>query len=128
MSLFDLSDRTPTQSDRLSLGEGYNAALGDSRAFGYDPERRLALLPMTCYVTGNAKGGNPGNEAIGIRVSEAGTLSLVGRLALGPQTQIDRVLHEATQVYAVSRAGVTAAGADDLSRTGSLDFPGRPTR
>ncbi len=129
VSLFDLSDRSrPTQSDRLSLGEGYSPALYDSRAFGYDPERRLALLPMTSYDAGSAKSVNPDNEAIGIRVSEAGTLSLVGRLALDPQTQIDRVLHDDTQVYAVSRAGVTAAGADDLSRTGSVDFPGGPTR
>ena len=119
VSLFDLSDRgRPTQLDRLRLGAGDSPALADSRAFGYDPDRRLALLPLSSYDTNTGR-----NDAVGVRVTAEGKLELAGRLALGPEVQVERVLHDRDHIYAVTRAGVVAASADDLARTGSVHFP-----
>jgi uncharacterized secreted protein with C-terminal beta-propeller domain len=119
VSLFDLSDLSRSvQLDRLPLGTGHSLALEDSRAFGYDPERRLALLPVSTYdeVTGR-------NEAVGVRVSADGSLERAGRLALGPDVQVERVLHDRDHIYAVTRTGVVAARAGDFTRTGSVAFP-----
>jgi uncharacterized secreted protein with C-terminal beta-propeller domain len=119
VSLFDLSDLSrPVQLDRLPLGTGHSLALEDSRAFGYDPERRLALLPVSTYdeVTGR-------NEAVGVRVGANGSLERAGRLALGPDVQVERVLHDRDNIYAVARTGVVAARAGDFARTGSVAFP-----
>ena len=123
VSLFDLSDRSrPVQLDRLSLGTGHSLAMDDSRAFGYDPQRRLALMPLSTYdMSVNSRGGG-GNEAVGIRVTESGKLEPAGRLRLGPLVQVERVLHDSTSVYAVSRSGVVAGRMGDLGRTGSVDF------
>lgn len=118
VSLFDLSDRRkPMQLDRLSLGEASSPALEDSRAFGYDPDRRLALLPLATYDTRTGR-----NEAVGVRVTSAGTLEPVGRLTVGPLAQVERVLHDRDHVYAVTRMGMVAGSADDLGRTGSVNF------
>lgn len=67
-------------------------------------------------------GGGGSNDAVGIRVTEDGALERAGRLRLGPQVQVERVLHDSTSVYAVSRTGVVAGRAGDLARTGSVDF------
>jgi len=47
-------------------------------------------------------------------------LEPVGRLAVGPLAQVERVLHD--HVYAVTRMGMVAGSADDLGRTGSVNF------
>ena len=50
VSVFDISDLTrPTLRDRLPLGQGWSPALDDSRAFGYDPQRRQATFAFTGY-------------------------------------------------------------------------------
>ena len=49
-SVFDISDlRNPALVDRLRLGNGYTPALEDSRAFTYDPGRRLATFAFNAY-------------------------------------------------------------------------------
>ena len=117
VSVFDLSDLSaPVQLDRLPLGTGHSAALEDSRAFGYDPARRLALLPY-----GEWSGG-PTSSAIGVRVAEDGSLSEAGRLSLRSQVPPSRVLHDAERVYAVTEHGVVAGSASDLQRTGAVSF------
>jgi uncharacterized secreted protein with C-terminal beta-propeller domain len=119
VSLFDLSDRsTPVQLDRLSLGRRTTPASQDSRAFGYDPTRRLALLPLS----EDGSGTGTTSSAVGIRVSESGTLEEVGRLDTPSPAQAERVLFDSEHVYAVSRSGVTAGTAADLARTGSAAF------
>ena len=123
VSLFDLSDRSkPVQLDRMSLGQGHSLAMDDSRAFGYDPQRRLALLPLSTYDMSSDGRSGGSNDAVGIRVTEDGALEPAGRLRLGPQVQVERVLHDSTSVYAVSRTGVVAGRVGDLGRTGSVDF------
>ncbi len=119
VSLFDLSDRSkPVQLDRLPLGRSATPASQDSRAFGYDPARRLALLPLT--ENDSATGST--SSALGIRVTEQGTLEEVGRLDTSSSAQAERVLFDAEHVYAVSRRGVTAGTAADLERTGAVAF------
>ncbi|MDQ3502364.1 MAG: beta-propeller domain-containing protein, partial [Actinomycetota bacterium] len=119
VSLFDLSDLSrPVQLDRLPLGTGHSLALEDSRAFGYDPERRLALLPVSTYDEGTGR-----NEAVGVRVGADGSLERAGGLALGPDVQVERVLHDRDHIYALTRTGVVAARAGDFTRTGSVALP-----
>jgi hypothetical protein len=117
LSLFDVSDLgRPTQLDRLPLGRAWTPASDDSRAFTYDPGARLALLPLL------REDGGAG-EALGVRVTERGTLEEVGRLAVGPRSgEVERVLSDGRTVYAVSRTGLDAGDASDLSRTGSAVF------
>jgi len=117
LSLFDLSDLSrPAQLDRLPLGRAWTPASGDSRAFAYDPASRLALLPLL-----REDGGR--SHALGVRVSERGTLEEVGRLTAGPSsTEVERVLSDGRTVYAVSRTGLVAGDAADLSRTGAVTF------
>ena len=118
VSLFDLSDRArPVQLDRMSLGRSTTPASQDSRAFGYDPDRRLALIPLSA----DSDTGS-GQEALGIRVTQAGTLEEAGRLAAGSSAQVERVLFDDEHVYAVSRRGVTAGTSPDLERTGAAAF------
>ncbi|MDP3712532.1 MAG: beta-propeller domain-containing protein [Mycobacteriales bacterium] len=117
LSVFDLSDRSaPRQVDRLSLGEGWSQALDDSRAFGYDPQRRLALLPFMQYRDQQA-------SALGVRIGADGTLTEAGRLEVHPSTPTTRVLHDADRVYAVSESGIAAGRSTDLDRTGAVTFP-----
>jgi len=117
LSLFDLSDLSrPAQLDRLPLGRAWTPASDDSRAFAYDPASRLALLPLL-----REDGGR--SHALGVRVTEQGTLEEVGRLTAGPgSTDVERVLSDGRTVYAVSRTGLVAGDAGDLSRTGAVTF------
>ena len=120
VSLFDLSDLSrPTQVARLQLGQVWSTALGDSRAFGWDPSTRTALLSLQDW-SGRALGG-----VVGIRVQDRGLVE-VGRLAPGrPQLDappVERVLNDGTHLYAVSRSGVQAATLGGLSSTGVLGF------
>ena len=119
VSLFDLSDRSrPTQVDRLQLGQVWSAALHDSRAFGYDAGTRTALMSVQPW-------SRPGAAVVGVRV-QGRQLVEAGRLESGPlrldAAPADRVLHDGTHLYAVSRGGVQAAGLTDLTSTGQLDF------
>lgn len=117
VSLFDLSDRSkPIQVDRLSLGQGWSPAGDDSRAFGYDTERRMALLPFTKW------DNRPEQAALGIRVTPDGTLEEVGRMQLLPDYQTERVLHDGERLYAVTQRGVAAGDLDDFERLGAVDF------
>lgn len=117
-SLFDLSDLSaPLQTSRLQLGaEAYSEALQDSRAFTYDPERRLALLPVQTF-----DGTTGRNEVVGIRVGEDGLLTEAGRLEVPADTWLRRVLVSGDVLQAVAETGVVAA-TEDLVRTGGLDF------
>lgn len=111
-SLFDIRDlAAPTQVSRLQLGDASSDALGDSRAFGYDPARRLAVLPLFDQ--------NGGSSALGITVGEDGVLREAGRLAV-PDGGAQRVLADGAHVYAVGDGGVVAGTAQDLRRTGSV--------
>ena len=116
VSLFDLSDRTkPMQVDRLPLGQGWTPAADESRAFGYDVERKTALLPLSVW---DGRGSWFG--ALGVRV-EGKTLVEAGRMEVHA-AQPERVLHDADRIYAVSQLGVVAGDPDRFTRTGSLSF------
>jgi uncharacterized secreted protein with C-terminal beta-propeller domain len=116
VSLFDVSDRSkPTQVDRLSLGQGWTPAGDDSRAFGYDPERRLALLPVSIWDR------TPTSYALGIRV-EGRTLVEAGRMPVRTDHPLERVLHDEQRLYGVSRRGVVAGDLTSFERTGGVDF------
>ena len=120
VSLFDLADRSrPTQVDRLQLGQVWSEALHDSRAFGYDAGTGTALLSVQSW-DGAAPGG-----VLGIRVQDRGLVP-AGRLPSGPPqlggAPVQRVLHDGTHLYAVSRSGVQAAALLGLTATGSVDF------
>lgn len=157
LSTFRISDPSaPTQVDRLSLGPAWSPASDDSRAFGYDPVSRLAVLPFQAQPEfggevpmpepvpvedgASTSGGSTGSagddvvtiqpapdarpyqqpawQALGVRVSADGQLTEAGRLAVGAQEQLTRVLRDAGHVYAVSDRAVTAGRATDLGRTG----------
>ena len=120
VSLFDVSDRSrPTQVDRLPLGQGWTPASDDSRAFGYDPQRQIALLPFSTW------DGRPASAALGIRV-DGRRLVEAGRMEVLPDAPAERVLHDEDRLYAVSRRGVVSAGLGDFSRTGAVDFAREP--
>jgi uncharacterized secreted protein with C-terminal beta-propeller domain len=117
LSTFDLSDRArPRQVDRLSLGQGWSQALQESRAFGYDPVRRTAVLPFQVYDR------TASSFALGVRVGEDGTLTEAGRLEIAQNQWAERVLRDAERVYAVNGQGIAAGDADDLQRTGNLSW------
>ncbi len=117
LSLFDLSDpAAPTQLDRLSLGEGWSPAAEDSRAFGYDVERRLAVLPFMSWSAGTGA-----STALGVRV-DGDRLVEAGRLAVGPATGVERVLLGGEVAYAVTWRGVVAMDPASMRRTGSAAF------
>ena len=120
VSLFDLSDLSaPVQLDRLSLGEGYTPAGDDSRAFGFDVASSTALLPFTRWTATGAT-----SSALAIAVGDDGTLSLSGRLDVAADSgmSVDRVLHDAAGVYAVTAEGLVAATSGALAPTGMLTF------
>jgi hypothetical protein len=121
VSVFDVSDASsPRQVDRLRLGPGWSPALDDSRAFTYDPDRRLAAIPFFGYDPAGLEGERP--SALGVRVGPDGTLTEAGRLELDPGSWTARVLVDDTSAYAVSDAGVVAGDAATMARTGSVDF------
>jgi len=120
--LFDLSDRTrPRSTDvlRLSGRDAWTPVADDSRAFAYDADRRLALLPV-----GSWDGGGSSNAAVGVRVSADGSLREVGRLSVVGGESVQRVLTRDGVVYAVTALGIVAGRADTLARTGVVAFPG----
>ena len=82
VSVFDVSDLTqPALRDRLPLGQGWSAALDDSRAFGYDPQRRQAMFAFTGYDQ-SIVASTEQSSALGVTVSADGQLSLAGQLDL----------------------------------------------
>jgi len=122
VSVFDISDpSSPRQVDRLSLGPGWSPALDDSRAFSYDPPRRMVTFPFTSYTNI----GGESSDALGIAVGRDGTLREVGRLDLGPQAWAARVFFSGDLVLAVSDTGVVAGDVATMTRTGSVSF-GQP--
>jgi hypothetical protein len=124
LSLFDLTDLSrPTQVDRLSLGQGWSPAADDSRAFGYDPARRLAALPFSTY---DDRTGTSGSSALGVRVTEDFRLVEAGRLPVDGTTSVERVLLAGDVLYAVTHQGLVAADPSSLARTGSAAFAGVP--
>ena len=98
------------------------AALDDSRAFGYDPERRLATFPFTSYDPSGGGQERPG--AVGVSVAEDGTLRLAGRLDTAAGSWPQRVLSDGDRVYAVTDNAVVAGDASTMARTGELTFGG----
>jgi uncharacterized secreted protein with C-terminal beta-propeller domain len=123
VSVFDVSDLShPVLRDRLRLGDGWSAALDDSRAFGYDPGRRLATFPFTSYDPSGA--GRERSGALGVSVAEDGTLSLAGRLDTAAGSWPQRVLSDGERVYAVTDSDVVAGDASTMARTGELTLGG----
>jgi uncharacterized secreted protein with C-terminal beta-propeller domain len=121
VSVFDISDLSkPTQVDRLRLGHGYTPALDDSRAFTYDPERRLATFAFNSYDP-TSKVGEV-STALGIAVEEDGKLREAGRMQIQPGAWSARVLVDNDHLYAVGEGGVVAGDADTMKRTGSIRF------
>jgi uncharacterized secreted protein with C-terminal beta-propeller domain len=121
VSIFDISDASdPRQVDRLSLGPGWSAALEDSRAFTYDPRRRMAAFTFTGYDAVSPDGEQA--TALAVRVGPDGSLSEVGRLALDRGTWAARVLLDESTAYAVSETGVVTGDAATMTRTGSIAF------
>jgi hypothetical protein len=121
-SVFDISDpSTPTQVSRVALGAGWSPALDDSRAFTYDPARRLAVFAFSTY----GAAGDTSTGALGLSVSEDGTVTEVGRLEVHPSTPPDRVLVDADRIYAVSDHGVATGDPATMTRTGAVDLAGQ---
>ena len=121
MSVFDISDLTrPALRDRLTLGQGWSAALDDSRAFGYDPQRRQAMFAFTGYDPDISDLEQ--SSALGVTVSTDGHLSLAGQLDLAGGTWPQRVLTDGDRVFAVADDGIVAGDAATMTRTGDLDF------
>ena len=117
----DISDLSnPEQVDRLRLGNGYSPALDDSRAFTYDPDRRLATFAFAGWDATKVEGET--SSAVGITVGDDGQLREAGRMAIDPGAWSARVLLDDDNVYAVGEAGVVAGDADTMQRTGSVDF------
>ena len=124
VSTFDISDPTaPRQVDRKQLGAGWSPALDDSRAFGYDPDRRLATLP---YIGYDEQTYIERPEVLGLTVGEDGVLGLTGRVAIGPaggpEGYSARVLHGDGVLYAVTSGGVVTVDPATMARLGSLTF------
>jgi uncharacterized secreted protein with C-terminal beta-propeller domain len=123
-SVFDISDLSrPALVDRLRLGNGYTPALDDSRAFTYDPDRRLATFAFSAYDLSPTSKGGEISSALGITVDEDGQLHEAGRMP----TQSGggwsaRVLVDDDNLYAVGEAGVVAGNADTMQSTGSVRF------
>lgn len=133
VSTFDLSEASnPVQLDRLQLGRGHSVALQDSRAFGYDPASRLAVLPLQTY----SRGG-PSSYGLGLRVHPDGHLSEVGRLQVDAQTflsrpgteilvpgyaPVQRVVLDGDRVHLLTPASLISASAATFRQTGSLIF------
>ena len=123
VSVFDVSDLTrPAQVDRLPLGQGWSPALDDSRAFSYDPQRRLVTFPLTGWDDVSAER----NTAVAIVVDEAGHLRRSGTLELDQGSWPSRVLLGGELAFAVTDRGVTAAAAETMARTGSVTFGPTP--
>ncbi|HVM27937.1 MAG TPA: beta-propeller domain-containing protein [Mycobacteriales bacterium] len=124
VSLFDLSDLSdPVKVDRLSLGEGHTAAGDDSRAFGYDPQRRLAAMPFSRW---DERTGISEYSALAVRVTEDFRLEEAGRLDVGRQVAVERVLLAGDLAYAVTSGGVVAVDAASFAPTGRVAFEGLP--
>jgi uncharacterized secreted protein with C-terminal beta-propeller domain len=120
-SVFDVSDLAhPVLRDRLRLGNGWSPALDDSRAFGYDPQRRQATFPFTSYDPAMSLGEQP--SALGLTVASDGELSLTGRLELSGDSWPQRVLTDGDRIYAVTDTGIIAGDAGTMHQTGHLDF------
>ncbi len=82
-SVFDISDLSrPALVDRLRLGNGYTPALDDSRAFTYDPDRRLATFAFSAYDLSPTSKGEEISSALGITVDEDGQLHEAGRMPI----------------------------------------------
>ena len=118
LSVYDVSDLAhPVQVDRLHLGPGSTVAMQESRAFTYDPARRLALFPFQLWGgTGESVG------AVGVHVSATGRLDEVGRLPVYVRTPTNRVLLDAAHLYAVGDRGVAAGDPATMLRTGEVEF------
>ncbi len=123
-SVFDISDLSrPALVDRLRLGAGYTPALDDSRAFTYDPDRRLATFAFSAYDITPTSKGEEVSSALGITVDEDGQLHEAGRMPIQSGGGWSaRVLVDADNLYAVGDAGVVAGNADTMQSTGSVRF------
>ena len=123
LSVFDVSDLSnPALVDRLPIGQGYSPALDDSRAFAYDPDRRLALLPFYGYDESIVDGAGNANVALGVSVDDDGHLREVGTIETGPENPLSRVLLDDGRAFAVGESGVVAGDATTMTRTGTADF------
>jgi uncharacterized secreted protein with C-terminal beta-propeller domain len=121
LSVFDVSDLSrPVQVDRLHLGPGWTPAMDDSRAFAYDPARRVATIPFAGYHPESLSGEQ--QSALGIAVDPSGHLRRAGALDLDTELWLSRVLLDGDRLYAVGETGVVAADAATMQRTGSVDF------
>ena len=123
-SVFDISDLSrPALVDRLRLGNGYTPALDDSRAFSYDPDRRLATFAFNAYNLTATTKGEEVSSALGITVGEDGQLREAGRMPIQSGGGWSaRVLVDDDNLYAVGDAGVVAGNADTMQSTGSVRF------
>jgi uncharacterized secreted protein with C-terminal beta-propeller domain len=123
-SVFDISDLSrPALVDRLRLGNGYAPALDDSRAFTYDPDRRLATFAFSAYDMSPTTKGEEISSALGITVDENGQLHEAGRMPIqSGGGWAARVLVDDDNLYAVGEAGVVAGNADTMQSTGSVRF------
>jgi uncharacterized secreted protein with C-terminal beta-propeller domain len=119
LSVFDVRDLSrPVQVDRLQLGQGYSPALNESRAFTYDPTRRLVTFAYYSW----AESGLSDVGALGVRVGSTGQLTEVGRMQVAGNAPPQRVLVEGDRLYAVSDSGVVAGDPATMTRTGATDF------
>ena len=121
LSVFDISDlRNPSLVDRLPIGYGWSPALDDSRAFGYDPDSRLAVFAFSGYDL--AGGAMEAPSALGISVGEDGALREVGRMPGDPTNPPSRVLLDGERIYSVGETAVIAGEAATMVRTGSVSL------
>jgi len=121
LSVFDISDlRNPSLVDRLPIGYGWSPALDDSRAFGYDPDSRLAVFAFSGYDP--AGGAMQAPSALGISVGEGGVLREVGRMKGDPTSPPSRVLLDGERIYSVGETAVVAGEAATMVRTGTVSL------
>lgn len=134
-STFDISDRSaPRLVDRLPVsvpGAGQQAevmtpAIDDSRAFTYDPDRRLLLLPLTVFDW--TASDAPTGYVSGIKVDDVGRLAATDALAVSTVSvgSPERVLLDGDWFHAIGRQGVATADADSLDSSGQATWAAAP--
>jgi hypothetical protein len=133
VSTFDVSDRSaPRLVDRqpvglpMTRGDTSSAAVEESRAFTYDAQRRLLLLPLTTYDYSDlsASSAGPSASVLGVAVGVDGALSAAGSLSVtGGGDTVMRVLLDGDAFHAVAANGVTTGDATTFAALTRVTYP-----
>jgi hypothetical protein len=127
VTVFDISgpadpvlvSQLPLSSDR----DAWTPIVDDSRAFTYDPERRLLLAPVTSW----GETGLPRSKVVKIGVGPTGILTRLGAMALPVSSEggLGRVLLDGGVFHAIANQEVVTGQIATMGRTSrvSLDGP-----